>query len=55
MAPIAFGAPLAAGLLADTAGFAAVFAAAPAAGILGLALLVGWVRDPRQRARVVDR
>ncbi len=51
MAPVAFGAPLAAGLLADSAGFTAVFAAAPAAGAIGLALLMGRVSDPRHLAR----
>ena len=51
MAPVAFGAPLAAGLVADSVGFTAVFAAAPAAGALGLALLVWRVSDPRHLAR----
>ncbi|PYO23812.1 MAG: hypothetical protein DMD88_02660, partial [Candidatus Rokuibacteriota bacterium] len=47
MAPVACGAPLAAGLAADAFGFTAVFAAATAAGAIGLALLVFAVRDPR--------
>jgi hypothetical protein len=50
MAPVAFGAPLAAGLLADTAGFAAVFVAATGAGAVGLGLLVWRVSDPRHAA-----
>lgn len=54
MAPVALGAPLAAGLLADSAGFTAVFAAAPAAGAIGLTLLVGRVSDPRHLARGRD-
>src|SRR5256885_1256558 len=47
MAPVALGAPLAAGLLADAFGFATVFALAAAAGTVALALLVSLVRDPR--------
>lgn len=47
MAPVAFGAPLAAGLLADAAGFGAVFVTATAAGAVALVLLVWRVRDPR--------
>ena len=50
MAPVAFGAPLAAGLLADTAGFSAVFVAATGAGAVGLGLLVWRVSDPRHLA-----
>lgn len=49
LAPVAFGAPLVAGLVADAWGFAAVFVAASVAGSVGLALLVAVVRDPRQR------
>ena len=48
MAPVALGAPLAAGLLADAFGFATVFAIAAAAGTVALALLVSLVRDPRE-------
>lgn len=47
MAPVAFGAPLAAGLLADAAGFAAVFVTAMVCAGVALALLLGRVRDPR--------
>ena len=52
MAPVAFGAPLAAGLLADAFGFAAVFLIAAVAGAVALAVLVSFVRDPRQGWRV---
>ena len=47
MAPVALGAPLAAGLLADALGFAAVFAIAAATGTVALAVLLSLVRDPR--------
>ncbi len=47
VAPVAFGAPLAAGLLADAWGFGAVFGVASVAGALGFAVLVTAVRDPR--------
>jgi len=47
LAPIAFGAPLAAGLLADTLGFASVFALAAIATGIALALLLTRVHDPR--------
>jgi len=47
VAPIAFGAPLAAGLLADALGFVAVFAVAAVAIGVGLTLLIARVRDPR--------
>jgi MFS family permease len=47
VAPIAFGAPLAAGLLADGLGFLAVFAVAAVAVAVALALLIARVRDPR--------
>jgi MFS family permease len=46
--PIAFVAPIAAGLLADRAGFGAVFAAATVAGALALVTLALRVREPRQ-------
>ena len=49
MAPVAFAAPLAAGLLADAFGFVSVFVTATAAGAIGLALLVVRVRDPRHQ------
>jgi len=47
LAPVAFGAPLVAGLIADARGFAAVFVLAALAGAVGLAILVAAVRDPR--------
>ncbi|PYN21539.1 MAG: hypothetical protein DMD99_19395 [Candidatus Rokuibacteriota bacterium] len=50
MAPIAFGAPLAAGLLADAFGFTSVFAAAALAASVALGLLLTRVRDPRGAA-----
>jgi MFS family permease len=46
--PIAFGAPLAAGILADRAGFGAVFTTAMVAGALALATLALRVREPRR-------
>jgi MFS family permease len=46
--PIAFAAPLAAGVLADRAGFGAVFATSTVAGVLALATLVLCVREPRR-------
>jgi MFS family permease len=50
IAPIAFGAPLVAGLLIDVVGFAAVFAAAACFSLIAFTLFVGRVRDPRQKA-----
>lgn len=47
IAPIAFGAPLAAGLLADAVGFASVFGVAAVAAAVALGLLITRVRDPR--------
>lgn len=47
VAPIAFGAPLAAGLLADAVGFLTVFVVAAVAVSVALALLIARVRDPR--------
>lgn len=48
VAPIAFAAPLAAGLLADAVGFQAVFALAAVFSLIALALLTTRVRDPRR-------
>jgi hypothetical protein len=45
--PIAFAAPLAAGVLADGAGFPTVFATATVAGVVALATLALRVREPR--------
>jgi MFS family permease len=47
LAPVVFAAPLVAGLMADGLGFSAVFAASAAGGLGSVALLSGWVRDPR--------
>ena len=47
MAPVAFAAPLLAGLAADAWGFRTVFAIAGVFGLAALALLIGRVRDPR--------
>ena len=47
LAPVAFIAPLAAGLLADVAGFAAVFLVAGLGGTAAMLLLALRVRDPR--------
>jgi MFS family permease len=48
VAPLAFAAPLAAGLLADAAGFASVFAVGAVFSLFALALLIAYVRDPRR-------
>jgi MFS family permease len=50
VAPIAFAAPLLAGLLVDAAGFTCVFAVSVAFSLLALGLLVARVRDPRRAA-----
>lgn len=50
LAPVAFGAPIAAGLLADARGFGAVFVVAAVAASVALALLLTRVRDPRAAA-----
>jgi MFS family permease len=50
LAPVAFGAPIAAGLLADARGFVAVFAVAAVGASVALALLLTRVRDPRAAA-----
>ena len=49
--PVAFGAPLMAGLMADALGFRAVFAVAALGSLAGLALLLGRVHEPRWPAR----
>jgi MFS family permease len=46
--PVAFAAPLLAGVVVDRVGFAAVFATAAAFGLLALALMLLRVRDPRR-------
>jgi MFS family permease len=47
LAPVAFAAPIAAGLLVEAAGMRAMFAAAATAGALALGVLLTCVRDPR--------
>ena len=47
MAPVAFAAPLLAGLAADAWGFRTVFAITGVFGLAALLLLIGRVRDPR--------
>jgi MFS family permease len=49
LTPVAFGAPLVAGLMADAFGFPTVFAAAALGALAAMALLLGRVREPRQR------
>ncbi|HET7342402.1 MAG TPA: MFS transporter [Methylomirabilota bacterium] len=50
MAPVAFAAPLAGGLLADAVGFRAMFAVALVFTVGGLLVLATLVRDPRHLA-----
>jgi predicted MFS family arabinose efflux permease len=50
LTPVAFGAPLVAGLMADAFGFPAVFAAAALGAVAAMALLLGRVREPRHRS-----
>jgi MFS family permease len=52
--PIAFAAPIAAGLLVDRAGFGAMFATATVAGVLAVATLALRVREPRRLRAVVE-
>lgn len=49
LTPVAFGAPLVAGLMADAFGFPTVFAAAALGALAAMALLLGRVREPRHR------
>jgi len=49
LTPVAFGAPLVAGLMADAFGFPTVFAAAALGALAAMALLIGRVREPRHR------
>ncbi len=55
LAPVVFAAPLAAGAMVDGWGFAAVFLTAAASSVLGVALLLGRVSDPRHAARAGAR
>jgi MFS family permease len=47
LTPVAFGAPLVAGLLADGLGFPAVFVVAALGALAAMSLLLGRVREPR--------
>jgi len=49
MTPVAFGAPLLAGLMADVLGFRAVFVTAGVGALASATLLLGRVREPRHR------
>jgi MFS family permease len=49
LTPVAFGAPLLAGVMADAFGFRAVFATAALGATLALVLLTGRVQEPRRR------
>ncbi|MGH7374919.1 MAG: MFS transporter [Candidatus Rokuibacteriota bacterium] len=49
LTPVAFGAPLVAGLTADAFGFPTVFAASALGALAAMALLLGRVREPRHR------
>ena len=53
MAPVAFGAPLLAGVMVDVLGFEPVFGVAALFGLVGLSLLVTRVRDPRHQSETV--
>jgi MFS family permease len=55
LAPLAFAAPLAAGLVADRLGLPVVFAVAAAVGLVALALLLARVREPRRAAATSPR
>jgi MFS family permease len=50
LGPIAFAAPITAGLVADAAGFASVFSIATLAGLTSVGVLLTRVREPRHRA-----
>ncbi len=51
LAPLSFGAPLVAGLMADRLGFATVFGVAAALSAVSLVLLLARVREPRHARR----
>ena len=55
LAPLAFAAPLAAGLMADRLGLPVVFAVATAVALVALALLLARVREPRRAATAPAR
>jgi len=48
LTPVAFGAPLVAGFMADAFGFPAVFGVGALGSLAGLGLLLGRVREPRR-------
>lgn len=52
LAPVTFAAPLLAGMMADTLGFESLFSVAALSGVIGLALLVLRVRDPRHERAI---
>lgn len=55
VAPVAFAAPLLAGVMADALGFESVFGVAALFGLVALGLLLARVRDPRhERAAAVE-
>jgi predicted MFS family arabinose efflux permease len=49
LTPVAFGAPLIAGMMADALGFRAVFATAAVGAMVALAVLLARVQEPRHR------
>jgi predicted MFS family arabinose efflux permease len=49
LTPVAFGAPLIAGMMADALGFRAVFATAAVGAMVALAVLMARVQEPRHR------
>jgi MFS family permease len=51
LAPVAFAAPLAAGVLADALGFRTVFVIATVGSLAAVTMLATLVRDPRQMTR----
>src|SRR5262249_10286669 len=53
LAPVAFAAPLVAGVLADALGFRTVFVIATVGSLAAVTLLATLVRDPRQLVRPV--
>lgn len=53
LAPLAFAAPLLAGLMVDALGFESVFGVAALFGLVGLSLLLTRVRDPRHQPESV--
>ncbi|MBI2155147.1 MAG: MFS transporter [Candidatus Rokubacteria bacterium] len=53
LAPLAFAAPLLAGLMVDALGFESVFGLAALFGLVGLSLLLTRVRDPRHQPESV--